>query len=34
MPPCVLVPVRIVLYILGGLLVLLINWRGIPNILL
>lgn len=30
----VLVPVMIVLYMLGGLLVLLINWRGIPNIVL
>ncbi len=28
----VLVPVMIVLYMLGGLLVLLINWRGLPNI--
>lgn len=30
----VLVPVMIVLYMLGGLLVLLINWRGIPDIVL
>jgi len=28
----VLVPVMIVLYMLGGLLVLLINWRGLPDI--
>ncbi len=30
----VLVPVMILLYMAGGLLVLLINWRGIPDIVL